>query len=124
MVLALHEISKATINAVNWVDSSSKSNANDSLLRPDTMKMGLKDVTLSGVNNQSIISTLMWGQLIEGAGIRIEANISPFELAVNNLMLLCTDATKCQTPEQSLGSLDIKTSSPASFTSSNASRII
>ncbi|QQN38664.1 DUF6160 family protein [Acinetobacter sp. CS-2] len=53
-----HEISKATINAVNWVDSSSKSNANDSLLRPDTMKMGLKDVTLSGVNNQSIISTL------------------------------------------------------------------
>lgn len=109
-----HEISKATINAVNWVDSSSKSNANDSLLRPDTMKMGLKDVTLSGVNNQSIISTLDFdvGATDRGAGIRIEANISPFELAVNNLMLLCTDAAKCQTPEQSLGSLDIKTSSP------------
>ncbi|MFH7764786.1 DUF6160 family protein [Acinetobacter sp. BSP-28] len=109
-----HEISKATINAVNWVDSSSKGNPNDSLQRPDTMKLGLKDVNLSGANNQSIISTLDFdvGTTARGAGIRIEANISPFELAVKNVMLLCTDATKCQTPEQSLGSLDIKTTSP------------
>ena len=109
-----HEISKASINAVNWVDSSSKSNPGDSLQRPDTMKLGLKDVTLLGVNNQSIVSKLDFdvGTTARGAGIRIEANISPFELAVKDVMLLCTDATKCQTPQQSLGSLDIKTSSP------------
>ncbi|MGE4317178.1 DUF6160 family protein [Acinetobacter sp.] len=109
-----HEISKATINAVNWVDSSSKSNPGDSLQRPDTMKLGLKDVTLLGVNNQPIVSKLDFdvGTTARGAGIRIEANISPFELAVKDVMLLCTDATKCQTPQQSLGSLDIKTSSP------------
>ncbi|TCB70657.1 hypothetical protein E0H88_07010 [Acinetobacter sp. ANC 4216] len=109
-----HEISKATINAVNWVDSSSKSNPSDSLQRPDTMKLGLKDVTLLGVNNQPIVSKLDFdvGTTARGAGIRIEANISPFELAVKDVMLLCTDATKCQTPQQSLGSLDIKTSSP------------
>ncbi|MCW8037661.1 MULTISPECIES: DUF6160 family protein [Acinetobacter] len=97
------EVSKVTINQANWVDQT----ANGS------MKLGLHNVTIQGENNQNIISKLNLdvGTTPNGAGVHLNASISPFQATIANLMLICSNAA-CKTTQQSLGSLNISTSSP------------
>ena len=74
-----HEVSKITIDQANWVDFSDNS----------SMRLGLHGVEVKGVNNSNIKSQidLDVAGTTNGAGIRLETTISPFE-ATNFLLYL------------------------------------
>ena len=93
-----HEVSKVTVDQVNWIDYSNTG----------SMKLGLHTVEVKGLDNSSIKSTLDFdvGKTDRGAGIRIQASISPFQATVEKLMLLC-GAADCTTASQNLGSLSL-----------------
>ncbi|AXY60826.1 DUF6160 family protein [Acinetobacter sp. WCHAc010052] len=103
-----HEVSKITIDQANWVDFSDNS----------SMRLGLHSVEVKGVNNSNIKSQidLDVAGTTNGAGIRLETTISPFEATIQNVML-CTVCTVGATgaDRQSLGSLMLATSTPLSF---------
>ena len=135
-----HEMTGATINAVNWVDYSDKV-ANDPNDRKS--KVSLQGVEIFGINDD--IRKDLWSDLAttksmddvnrviapatikttlefdvgatsdKTTGIRLAANVSPFHATIKNLMLLC-DQPWCTTSSQSLGGLSITTGSDIGFT--------
>ncbi len=101
-----HEVSKINVDQVNWVDYTDTG----------SMKLGMHNVEVKGVNNSAIKSTLDFdvGTTDRGTGVKIQASISPFQATVEKIMLLCGAAT-CTTAEQNLGSLSLSTTSPLKF---------
>ena len=98
-----HEVSKVTVDQVNWIDYSNTG----------SMKLGLHNVEVKGLDNSTIKSTLDFdvGKTDRGTGIRIQASISPFQATIEKLMLLC-GAADCTTASQNLGSLSLSAISP------------
>ena len=98
-----YETSKITIDQANWIDYSNTG----------SMKLGLHNVEVKGLNQSTIKSTLDFdvGKTDQSAGVKIQASISPFEATIEKLMLLCTSAD-CTTPSQNLGALSLSTLSP------------
>ncbi len=99
-----HEMSKATIVQANWVDYTDNAN----------MKLGLDDVTITGNGQTNIISKLDFdvGGTANGTGVKIQASISPFQAIVKNIMLICETCSATAEKKQSLGSLNITTTTP------------
>ncbi len=98
-----HEVSKVTVDQVNWVDYTNTG----------SMKLGLHTVEVKGLDNSTIKSTLDFdvGTTDRGTGVKIQASISPFQATIANLMLLC-GAADCATASQNLGALSLSTISP------------
>lgn len=117
-IVITHEISKATIEKVNWYDPNENKNIK--------MGMGLHDVNIVGKDNQAIITQLAFdvGATDVGTGLRIEASVAPFSMTSNlNLVknncdnVQCTQAstsirTKGTETIQSLGKLGLSIDSP------------
>ncbi|OTG62996.1 hypothetical protein B9T29_04725 [Acinetobacter sp. ANC 3903] len=97
-----HEMSKATITQANWIDYTDQGN----------MKLGLQGVEITGNGQTKILSKLDFdvGATANGTGVKIKASVSPFQAAVQNIMLICDTCTTDK--QQSLGSLNIKTTTP------------
>ena len=72
-IVITHEMSKATINQVNWYDPD--------LVAGTQQGLGLHNVEIKGQNNQPIISKLALdvGKTDVGAGVRIDASIDAFQ---------------------------------------------
>lgn len=130
-----HEITGASINALNWVDYSdgdrkSKVSLNDVKIfgidqdiRSD-LWTDMQNVTTMQDVNRIIRPTSMKTTIQldvggigneQNAGILLSANVTPFHAAVNDVLLLCEE-TWCQTPVQSLGGLSVTTASDIGFT--------
>lgn len=127
-----HEISKATIEKVNWYDSNGIEVYKDGdLEKQNNFKMGfgLHNVEILGKDNNSITTQLAFdvGATDNGTGLRIEASVSPFELTSNlNLVKINCGGSPClqsnssirtagtQTT-QSLGKLGLNINSPFSM---------
>ncbi|WP_349679439.1 DUF6160 family protein, partial [Acinetobacter sp. UBA5934] len=64
-----HEVSKINVDQVNWVDYTDTG----------SMKLGMHNVEVKGVNNSTIKSTLDFdvGTTDRGTGVKIQASISP-----------------------------------------------
>ncbi len=106
-IVITHEMSKATINQVNWYDPD--------LVGGTQQGLGLHNVEIKGQNNQPIISKLALdvGKTDVGAGVRIDASIDAFQSTADlNLVKKNCVGNSCTKETQSLGQFGLETKSP------------